>query len=183
MKAAGLPNPEMFFRQPQPGVPLAPPQGPSPEQMKAEFQMQLEQVKADAARDKEEAQAAADMAVKRLEAEIKAVEMQAQSQLEAEREDRRLTFDMMVHADRMKLERAKLSVSAGRRVRRSILRRRGDALASRDADAHEAAKMDSLSQTQALLSAPRRKTAVGPNGKTYTITEALDMGEPQAMVN
>jgi hypothetical protein len=177
-EAAGLASPALFFREPAPDASLAPPQGPSPDEIKAQFQMQLEQVKAQAARDKESAQAEADIIVKNREAQIKAVEAQAKADIEAQKADAKLAFDMRAHDQKMQLEWAKFNAQFGPE-QGAVDPQTGERAPSQVEVLGQAmaAMIESLSQTQALLSAPRRKTAVGPNGKTFQITEELDMGE------
>jgi hypothetical protein len=173
-EAAGLSSPSLFFKQPEEGASLAPPQGPNPEEVKAQFQMQLEQIKAEAARDKEMAQAEADITVQNREAQLKALEAQAKADLEAAKADRKLAFDMTAHSDRMELEWAKLGQERPPTVDPETGERPPSQIETLTMTM--AAMLESLSQTQALMSAPRRKTAVGPNGKTFQITEELDLG-------
>lgn len=179
-EAAGLSSPALFFRQPPEGASLAPPaQGPSPEETKAQFQMQLEQVKAQAARDKETAQAEADIVVQNREAQIKAVEAQAKADLESSKADTKLQFDLQAHQDKMQLEWAKFNAQFGGE-QGSIDPETGTRGPSQVEVLSQTMvqMLASLAQTQALLSAPRRKTAVGPNGKTFTITETIEEAMP-----
>jgi hypothetical protein len=187
-ETAGLSTPSMFFREPQEGEPLVKPppaQGPAPEQMKAEFQMQLEQVKAQAAQDKEAAQAEADVVVANREAQIKAVETQAKADMDAAQTSMKMAFDEKTHQDKMQLEWAKFNAQFGGEQGNldPATGQRGMSQVEVLSQTMQA-MMNSLAQTQALLSAPKRKTAIGPNGKTYHITESLDMGDnPETMVN
>lgn len=96
--AAGMKTPQRFFTQPAPDTPLVPPQGPNPEMIKLQAQMELEKAKMEAQRDKEAAQGEADVAV----AQQKAI-------LDREAQDRDAELKREEIASRERIETAKLA--------------------------------------------------------------------------
>lgn len=108
--AAGMKTPGRFFTKPQEGTPLVPPQGPNPEMLKMQAQMEfeqaklglqaeLEQMKMQAQRDKEAAQGEADVAV-----------AQAKAELEREAAEREAQIKLAEIASRERIEMAKLDL-------------------------------------------------------------------------
>jgi len=115
-EAAGFPTADPYFTKPDPQEIEAQMQArqgqPSPEEMKAQTQIQIEQAKAMARREVEQAQMQADLAVEnaRLEAEAAKQQMKLESDLQIAR--LKAELDLLKHRDQMALEYERLSQQA-----------------------------------------------------------------------
>ena len=97
--SAGIKNPENFYEQPPEGAQLIPPDQPNPEMIKLQAQMQLEEKKMQAQREKEIAQGEADVVV-----------AQAKAELEREAAEREAQIKLAEIASRERIEMAKLDL-------------------------------------------------------------------------
>lgn len=109
--AAGMKTPAKFFTKPQPNTPLVPPQGPNPEMVKVQAQMELERAKMQTQRDKEAAQGEADVAVAQQKAMIAREAQERDAELKREEIASRERIELAKLAQSREIELLKLSMT------------------------------------------------------------------------
>lgn len=109
--AAGMKTPSRFFTKPQEGTPLVPPQGPDPEMVKLQAQMQLEEAKMMAQRDKETAQGEADVVVAQQKAMLDREAQEREAMMKREEIASRERIELAKLAQQREIELLKLSMA------------------------------------------------------------------------
>lgn len=188
VEAAGLPDPEQYFKPVAKGTPLiAPPApGPSPEEMKLQAQMVLEDKKMAAQRDKERAQAEADVVVKNAEMERDFRKLEMEGQHREMEVNTRLQIEREKIASHERIEREKLALKRLEMQQHGIDVSQvddatGEVLPSQSELAMQmsAALLQRITELMGVMTAPRIKTGVLPSGKTIQITEQIATGAVQ----